>query len=60
MGAVFIALAFVVGLIGVPSLFGPHSAHAEPQAEQQQDASAKTPAATPASATYADAADERP
>lgn len=44
MGAAVIAVVFVAGLLGVPSIFGHGDAHAKPQ---QQTAAAQTP--TPAS-----------
>lgn len=42
MGVAVIAVVFVAGLIGVPSIFGHGDAHAKPQ--QQQVASVQAPA----------------
>ena len=42
MGAVVIAVVFVAGLLGAPTMFGHGKAHAAPQAQQQEvDASAQ-------------------
>ena len=41
MGAVVIAVVFVAGLFGAPTMFGHGKAHAAPQAQQQVDASAQ-------------------
>ena len=43
MGAAVIAVVFIAGLIGVPTLFGHGESHAQPQANAQQVASVQTP-----------------
>jgi hypothetical protein len=43
MGAVVIAVVFLAGFVGVPSMFGHGDAHAKPQATQQA-ATAPAPA----------------
>jgi|GEM_PF-3473127 len=76
MGAAVIAVVFIAGLIGVPTLFGHGDSHAKPPASEQQVASAQTPAqaddaaartnvetasaATAATAAIADADANRP
>lgn len=42
MGAAVIAVVFIAGLIGVPTLFGHGASHAQPPASTQQAASAQT------------------
>jgi Tfp pilus assembly protein PilV len=44
MGAVVIAVVFVVSLLGAPTLFGHSAAHASQSAQQQEMASAQMPA----------------
>ncbi|WP_233867789.1 hypothetical protein [Paraburkholderia adhaesiva] len=56
MGAAVIAVVFVAGLIGVPSMFGHGNAHAAPQVQQQEIASVQTPAQS----VDTDAANARP
>jgi hypothetical protein len=43
MGAVVIAVVFLAGLIGVPSIFGHSDAHAKSPASQQPVAAAQAP-----------------
>lgn len=49
MGAAVIAVVFIAGLIGVPTLFGHGESHAKPPANEQQVAAVQTPSAPVAS-----------
>jgi Na+/H+ antiporter NhaD/arsenite permease-like protein len=57
MGAVVIAVVFVAGLFGAPTMFGHGHAHAAPQAQQQEVVAS---AQVQAPGAGADAAGERP
>ncbi|MDR3096404.1 MAG: hypothetical protein LBV73_04935 [Paraburkholderia sp.] len=57
MGAAVIAVVFIAGLIGVPTLFGHGESQAQPSASAQQVASVQTPAQPGGDATLANAVD---
>jgi hypothetical protein len=55
MGAVVIAVVFLAGLIGVPSIFGHSDAHAKSPESQQPVAAAQVPTQAPAQVADANA-----
>jgi hypothetical protein len=57
MGAVVIAVVFVAGLFGAPTMFGHGNAHAAPQAQQQEVVAAVQ---VPEQSVGADGAGDRP
>ena len=56
MGAAVIAVVFLAGLIGVPSIFGHGDAHAKSSAPQQPAATVQAPTQVAAAGTGAPAA----
>lgn len=57
MGAAVIAVVFVAGLLGAPTMFGHGEAHAKPQVQQVQQSQQEQVASVqvPAQSVYADA-----